>query len=127
MTLWRFTPVALVGLAAFVGLRAQAPPGNPPQTIPKLSSTRIASDVITISCEPPGFSLEKLDAANPAADAEVWERVIGKLRSGSMPSCEDASAESGCVPRGIHVAAKASWIRRGRRIRIRGGLGRCIG
>lgn len=32
-----------------------------------------------------GLDLETLDAANPAAKAEVWEKVIGKLRQGSMP------------------------------------------
>jgi hypothetical protein len=32
-----------------------------------------------------GLELDRLDPANPAANAEVWERVIGKLRSGSMP------------------------------------------
>jgi len=32
-----------------------------------------------------GLELDRLDPANPAAHAEVWERVIGKLRSGSMP------------------------------------------
>jgi len=32
-----------------------------------------------------GLELDRLDPVNPAANAEVWERVIGKLRSGSMP------------------------------------------
>ena len=32
-----------------------------------------------------GLELDRLDAANPGANAEVWERVIGKLRAGSMP------------------------------------------
>src|SRR4051794_13463202 len=30
-------------------------------------------------------SLQNLDAANPAAKAEIWERVVRKLRSESMP------------------------------------------
>jgi mono/diheme cytochrome c family protein len=32
-----------------------------------------------------GLALDVLDAARPSADAEVWERVIGKLRAQSMP------------------------------------------
>jgi hypothetical protein len=32
-----------------------------------------------------GLELDRLDPVTPAANAEVWERVIGKLRSGSMP------------------------------------------
>ena len=32
-----------------------------------------------------GLKLDGLDATNPATDAEVWERVIVKLRSGMMP------------------------------------------
>jgi hypothetical protein len=31
------------------------------------------------------LALDHLDAANPGADAEVWERVIVKLRAGMMP------------------------------------------
>ena len=32
-----------------------------------------------------GLALDGVDAANPAAHAEVWERVIVKLRAGMMP------------------------------------------
>src|SRR6185436_18843500 len=32
-----------------------------------------------------GLVLDTLDAAQPQANAEVWERVIGKLRARSMP------------------------------------------
>src|SRR5215467_5294122 len=32
-----------------------------------------------------GLTLDKLDVAHPSANAEVWERVIAKLRAGSMP------------------------------------------
>ncbi len=32
-----------------------------------------------------GLALDGLDPERPAADAEVWEKVIEKLRSGSMP------------------------------------------
>jgi mono/diheme cytochrome c family protein len=32
-----------------------------------------------------GLALDTLDAATPSANADVWERVIGKLRAQSMP------------------------------------------
>jgi mono/diheme cytochrome c family protein len=32
-----------------------------------------------------GLALDTLDASQPKANAEVWEKVIGKLRAGSMP------------------------------------------
>lgn len=32
-----------------------------------------------------GLTLDKLDAAKPSANPEVWERVIAKLRAGAMP------------------------------------------
>ena len=35
--------------------------------------------------ETAGLALDRIDAANPSADAETWERVIEKLRAGSMP------------------------------------------
>src|SRR5512138_3400562 len=32
-----------------------------------------------------GLVLEGVDASRPSADPELWERVIAKLRAGSMP------------------------------------------
>jgi mono/diheme cytochrome c family protein len=32
-----------------------------------------------------GLALDRLDVSSPAPDAELWERVISKLRAGSMP------------------------------------------
>ena len=32
-----------------------------------------------------GLTLEKLDSSNPFANAEVWEKVVRKLRAGEMP------------------------------------------
>jgi hypothetical protein len=91
MRQWSLALAALVGvggLAAVVGLRAQAPAAqrpaasiNDPKTFVSTYCLGCHNDKLRTS----GLSLEKLDAANPAADAEVWERVIGKLRSGSMP------------------------------------------
>ncbi|MGD1094652.1 MAG: DUF1592 domain-containing protein [Bryobacteraceae bacterium] len=32
-----------------------------------------------------GLALDTLDVTNPGAKAEIWEKVVGKLRAGSMP------------------------------------------
>ena len=32
-----------------------------------------------------GFALDRLEPAKPFANAEIWERVVAKLRAGSMP------------------------------------------
>ncbi len=54
------------------------------------SSPRALLDQYCITCHnqkvrTAGLALDTLDAAQPHANAEVWERVIGKLRAQSMP------------------------------------------
>jgi mono/diheme cytochrome c family protein len=57
---------------------------------PQRESPRAVFDQYCVTCHneklhTAGLALDKLDITNPGANAEVWERVIGKLRSGSMP------------------------------------------
>jgi hypothetical protein len=57
---------------------------------PQRESPRAVFDQYCVTCHneklhTAGLALDKLDVANPGANAEVWERVIGKLRSGAMP------------------------------------------
>ena len=57
---------------------------------PQRESPRAVFDQYCVTCHneklrTAGLALDKLDVTNPGANAEVWERVIGKLRSGSMP------------------------------------------
>jgi mono/diheme cytochrome c family protein len=80
--------VGLGGLAVVAGLRAQAPASAPrPATAadPKAFVNTYCIGCHNDKLRTSGLSLEKLDPSNPTADAEVWERVVGKLRSGSMP------------------------------------------
>jgi hypothetical protein len=71
-------------LALFLGIAgavAQAPPAANP---------RAFLDTYCIGCHNQklrtgGLALDSLDAARPAANAEAWERVIARLRAGSMP------------------------------------------
>ena len=73
---------ALAGaITAAALLRAQAPPASNPRAV---------LDKYCVTCHnqklrTAGLMLDTLDVAKPGANAEVWERVIGKLRAGSMP------------------------------------------
>jgi hypothetical protein len=69
------------GLAAVTLLSAQTPNRQDP---------RVFFDTYCVPCHnqklrTAGLSLDTLDVSNTGAHAEVWERVIGKLRAGSMP------------------------------------------
>src|SRR5262249_13036807 len=54
------------------------------------SSPRAVLDTYCVTCHnqrlrTAGLALDNLDVARPDASAELWERVIAKLRAGSMP------------------------------------------
>ncbi len=64
---------------------AQAPSATPPA-----ASSRALLDQYCVTChsdrlETAGLSLEQLDTADVHEGAEIWEKVIRKLRTGSMP------------------------------------------
>ena len=57
---------------------------------PSASSSRQLLDRYCVTChndrlETAGLSLEQIDVANVHAGAEVWEQVVRKLRTGTMP------------------------------------------
>jgi hypothetical protein len=65
------------------GVRSQ--PGPVPAT-----SARSVIDTYCVTCHNQrlrtgGLELESLNVATPGANADVWEKVIAKLRAGSMP------------------------------------------
>jgi mono/diheme cytochrome c family protein len=54
------------------------------------SASQVVLDKYCITCHnqrlrTAGLALDSLDVTNPGANAEVWEKVIAKLRAGSMP------------------------------------------
>jgi Protein of unknown function (DUF1592)/Protein of unknown function (DUF1588)/Protein of unknown function (DUF1585)/Protein of unknown function (DUF1587)/Protein of unknown function (DUF1595)/Planctomycete cytochrome C len=51
-----------------------------------------------------GLALDTVDVTRPASDAEVWERVIAKLRAGSMPPAGRPR------PDAATYKAVASWL-----------------
>src|SRR5438093_3258283 len=57
---------------------------------PQKDPARGVLDQYCVSCHneklrTAGLALDKLDVMHPNSNAEVWERVIAKLRAGSMP------------------------------------------
>jgi mono/diheme cytochrome c family protein len=75
------------------GVRIAARPRpNPAQAIsvPDRASPRALVDQYCVSCHSArlrtaGLDLETLDLTTPGPNAETWEKVIAKLRAGSMP------------------------------------------
>ena len=87
--------LAMVIWAASVGLvvpRA-AEPQAAPAAVPAASSPSIVAATVKDYCaachnegtKTGGLVLTNLDPANIPADAEVWEKVIRKVRTGMMP------------------------------------------
>jgi mono/diheme cytochrome c family protein len=74
-----------MGLAGFIALCLSTTHAAAPQIAP-----RAVLDTYCVACHnaklrTAGLALDTLDVTKPGASAEVWERVIGKLRAGSMP------------------------------------------
>ena len=96
--------IALWSGAFSLGVTA-APQQEEPDSTPVATTTRAVLDQYCVSChnerivrgegEPPsvlasqlratGLTLDTVDAADPTAAADIWERVVLKLRTGSMP------------------------------------------
>jgi mono/diheme cytochrome c family protein len=59
-----------------------------------------------------GVVLQGADAANVAANAELWERVLAKLRAGSMPPAGSPRPEAAtyeAVASGLEAALDRAW------------------
>jgi mono/diheme cytochrome c family protein len=94
LPMWRWvgcssTFALIIGgyIASLSGVQISTTPG-PAQAIS--SSPQAFLDTYCIACHnerlrTAGLALDTLDATSSVADAEVWERVIAKLRAGSMP------------------------------------------
>jgi mono/diheme cytochrome c family protein len=85
----RLFAFAVAGWIAMALPSAQTPDHPRPQDTSAIQP-RALLDTYCISCHNPrvrtgGLALDSADATKPAANAEVWERVIAKLRAGSMP------------------------------------------
>ena len=61
-----------------------------PQSAAAQPAPRAVLDTYCVTChndklKTAGLALDKEDVGKPSANPEVWEKVIGKLRAGSMP------------------------------------------
>ena len=68
----------------------QTQPASSFPAAPGAPATRAVLDQYCITCHnerlrTAGLALDLVDATRPEADPELWERVIAKLRAGSMP------------------------------------------
>ena len=75
------------GVVALSRLGAQAPA---PNTIAAAPTPRVFLDTYCVTChnqklKTAGLMLDKVDLNDPGAHAEVLEKVVAKLRAGSMP------------------------------------------
>src|SRR2546422_520452 len=81
----------LVWLVAVSGaMRAEAVQQPAPASVRSAAADRAVLETYCFGCHNQklrtgGLALDALDMENVAANADVWERVIGKLRAGSMP------------------------------------------
>jgi mono/diheme cytochrome c family protein len=83
--------VVVCGFAAALSASQAAtsnaqPPGPPPSA----SSARVMLDTYCVSChnqrlKTAGLTLDAIDAASPHTNPETWEKVIARLRAGTMP------------------------------------------
>ena len=68
----------------------QAPQEPGPVVQTAAAAPRVVLDKYCVTCHnerlhTAGLALDTLDASNPGANAEVWEKVVAKLEQGSMP------------------------------------------
>src|SRR5437016_4883086 len=70
---------------------AQQPPAAPSASTPSAgAANRAVAEKFCFGChnqklKTAGLALDALDFDHVSANAEIWEKVIGKLRAGSMP------------------------------------------
>jgi mono/diheme cytochrome c family protein len=93
----RASIVALVGSAGIVATSfsvptsaRQTPPAPAAASAMAAPASQAVLDKYCITCHNQrlrtgGLTLDNLDVTTPSANADVWERVIEKLRAGSMP------------------------------------------
>jgi mono/diheme cytochrome c family protein len=75
---------------AWSGVQTSAPQGTAVPASSASTDTKAVLDRYCITCHSQrlrtsGLALEGADVANPAAQPEMWERVIAKLRAKAMP------------------------------------------
>ena len=81
----------------------------------RVTAVSRSSSVLDVQLRGTGLALDRVDAERPSADAELWERVIKRLKAGSMPpagrprpGAEEARAAASWLETRIDRAASAN-------------------
>ena len=77
-------------VAALTSVQTSAQQTRPVSTLETSQTLRAVLDGYCISCHnqrlrTAGLAFDSFDVTKPHANPDVWERVIAKLRAGSMP------------------------------------------
>ena len=86
--------------------------------VPAAPATREVLDQYCVGCHNErlltgGLALDSVDATRPEADPELWERVIAKLRAGSMPPprrLRPDAATYNVVAGRLEAALDRAWV-----------------
>jgi mono/diheme cytochrome c family protein len=111
-----FALVACGCLASLSSVRTSARQAPRDQDTPSLSAVLQA---YCITCHnqklrTAGIAFDAVDPATPAADPELWERVVAKLRAGSMPPPgrpRPDAATYQALAKGLEVEIDRAWAR----------------
>ena len=90
-TMFGWAGIMAMGVISLQTAQSQSPsPASPAGTPSPAAQYRAVLDKYCVTChneklKTAGLMLDKMDVANVPAGAEVWEKVIGKLRGDAMP------------------------------------------
>src|SRR5678815_1259124 len=89
---WRTSSLCALIVAGLIATLSSSVQVAAPQTptATNANPARAVFDKYCITCHnqrlrTAGLALDTADVTNPSANPELWERVIAKLRAGSMP------------------------------------------
>jgi mono/diheme cytochrome c family protein len=89
-TFWVCLPVQTAAQQALRQQAAGSPSASAADAVSPASSARRVLDRYCVTChndrlKTADLRLDRIDVANPAANAEVWEKVVRKVHTGTMP------------------------------------------
>ena len=122
--------LAVSGYVAAAAARVGSAPQQPAATPagdggPATTLLRATLDTYCVTChnqrlKTAGLALDTVDAASPHTNPEIWERVIARLRAGSMPPAGRPRPDAATYAIGRRVARSRTSIAPGSRIPMPG-------
>ena len=106
--------------AARVGSAPQQPAASPAGTAGNPKLLRATLDTYCVTChnqrlKTAGLTLDAVDAASPHTNPEIWEKVIARLRAGTMPPAGRPRPDAAAA-QSIAARSKRTSIGRGSRL-----------